>query len=196
MMSLGIVNNLSVKLLNEPGYEGKITSEILLEHFAFGEPFSLTNLGRVSINQLYSNNYNDCLWVVIDSDSITFEELCEEFDTIEDMIVSQVIHLEYEKLSDIVYITHLDHEYIFYTKLEYEERKKNYKQKGTAQERIKTFKIDNSRIPFDYQCKLFIKDELNNVSTIKEEQFLCYVLDSYFKHKDLLKEYFCKTRQG
>ena len=55
---------------------------------------------------------------------------------------------------------------------------------------MKSFKIDNSRIPFDYRCEVLRKDENGNDLPKKDEQFLCYVLESYFKNKDLLKEYF------
>ena len=55
---------------------------------------------------------------------------------------------------------------------------------------MKSFKIDNSRIPFDYRCEVLRKDENGKDLPQKDEQFLCYVLESYFKHKDLLKEYF------
>lgn len=78
----------------------------------------------------------------------------------------------------------------FYTIDEYENRMSNATQKGTAKTRMKSFKIDNSRIPFDYRCEVLRKDENGNDLPQKDEQLLCYVLESYFKHKDLLKEYF------
>ena len=69
----------------------------------------------------------------------------------------------------------------------------NVAQKGTAKTRIKSFKIDNSEIPFNYKCKVLRKDENGNDLPMGYEQFLCYVLECYFKHKDLLKEYFHKV---
>lgn len=96
----------------------------------------------------------------------------------------------YEIEGECAFITHLDHEYVFYTIDEYENRMSSATQKGTAKTRMKSFKIDNSRIPFDYRCEVLRKDENGNDLPQKDEQFLCYVLESYFKHKDLLKEYF------
>ena len=68
-------------------------------------------------------------------------------------------------------------------------------QKGEAKTRMKSFKIDNSRIPFDFRCEIKRKDENGNERPTQKEQFLCYVLESYFKHKDLLTEYFQKVHQ-
>ena len=128
--------------------------------------------------------------ITIDPQNITFEELCENFEVYNDMVVTQVVHLQYEIEGECTFITHLDHEYVFYTIDEYENRMSNATQKGTAKTRMKSFKIDNSRIPFDYRCEVLRKDENGNDLPQKDEQFLCYVLESYFKHKDLLKEYF------
>lgn len=194
MMSMGIVNNLAVRLLNEPGYNGQIDCVYLAEALERGEQFDFVNLGSYSVSKLYSTNYGDCLWVVIDPENITFEELCEDFDSFEDMVVTQVVHLQYRNLGDNVYITHLDHEYIFYTVEEYEKRLGDVTQKGTAQRRMKSFKIDNSKIPFDFRCEIFRKDENGNDLPVEKEQFLCYVLECYFKHKDLLNEYFQKVQ--
>ena len=155
-----------------------------------GKVFDFVNLGNYSISRLYSKEYENCMWVVIDPQNITFEELCKEFEIYNDMIVTQVVHLQYEMNEECAYITHLDHEYVFYTVDEYENRMKNATQKGTAKTRMKSFKIDNSRIPFDYRCEVIRKDEHGNDLPQKDEQFLCYVLECYFKHKDLLKEYF------
>ena len=193
MMSMGLVNNLAVRLLNEPGYEGNMSCEYLTEALERGEQFDFVNLGSYSVSKLYSTKYEDCLWVVIDPENIIFEELFEDFETFEDMVVTQVVHLQYENLEDEFFITHLDHEYIFYTIDEYNKRMLDVTQKGTAKQRMKSFKIDNSKIPFDFRCEIFRKDELGNDLPVEKEQFLCYVLECYFKHKDLLSEYFQKV---
>ena len=194
MMSKGMVNNLAVRLLNEPGYEGNMSCEYLAEALERGEQFDFVNLGSYSVSKLYSTKYEDCLWVVIDPENITFEELCEDFESFEDMVVTQVVHLQYENLEDEFFITHLDHEYIFYTIEEYNKRMLDITQKGTAKQRMKSFKIDNSKIPFDFRCEIFRKDENGNDLPVEKEQFLCYVLECYFKHKDLLSEYFQKVK--
>ena len=195
MKDKGVICNLAVRLLNEPGYDGKMYCEYLQEALERGEQFDLANLGSYSVSKLYSTQYENCLWVVIDPGNITFEELCEDFETVEDMIVTQVVHLEYETSGDGAFITHLDHEYIFYTIEEYEKRMHDETQKGQAKTRMKSFKIDNSKIPFDFRCEIKCKDENGNELPIQKEQFLCYVLESYFKHKDLLTEYFQKVHR-
>ena len=55
--------------------------------------------------------------------------------------------MQYIKDGDETYITHLDHEFIFYTVDEYEARINNVHQKGTVRPRMKSFKIDNAKIP-------------------------------------------------
>lgn len=193
MMSKGMVSDLAVRLLNEPGYKGKMYCEYLAEALERGEQFDFVNLGSYSVSKLYSTKYEDCLWVVIDPENIIFEELCEDFETFEDMVVTQVVHLQYKNLTGEICITHLDHEYIFYTLDEYGKRMRDVTQKGTAKQRMKSFKIDNSKIPFDFRCEIYRKDESGNDLPVEKEQFLCYVLECYFKHKDLLNEYFQKV---
>lgn len=190
MISIGIIKDFSVRLCNEPGYSGKLCYEYVTEAVERGKIFDFVNLGNYSINKLYSKEYENCMWIAIDPQNITFEELCSNFDVYNDMIVTQVVHLQYEKEGECTYITHLDHEYVFYTIDEYNNRMSNAAQKGTAKTRMKSFKIDNSRIPFDYRCEVLEKDENGNDLVRNYEHFLYYVLDCYFKHKDLLKEYF------
>ena len=76
------------------------------------------------------------MWVVIDPQNITFEELCKNFEVYNDMVVTQVVHLQYKKEGNCTYITHLDHEYVFYTIDEYDNRMGNVTQKGTAKTRL------------------------------------------------------------
>lgn len=192
MLSIGIIKDFSIRLFNEPGYAGELECAYLAEALERGKVFDFVNLGSYSVSRLYSEKYENCMWIVIDPQNITFEELCDNFESYNDMIVTQVVHLQYEKERDSAYITHLDHEYVFYTIDEYENRMNDVTQKGTAKTRMKSFKIDNSRIPFDYRCKVLRKDEDVNDLPQEDEQFLCYVLECYFKHKELLKEYFHK----
>ena len=71
----------------------------------------------------------------------------------------------------------MDHEYIFYSLEEYVKRLSDIKQKGNILKRIKTFKIDNSKIPF------ILEDGMN---------VLLFFLNEYFKSEKLLLEYFQK----
>ena len=192
MINNNMIKDFAVRLENESGYQGKLTSQIFTESFELGMPFDFVNLGKSFVSKLYSEIYMDCLWVVIDSGNITFEELCEDEEMYSGMKVTQVVHLEHFSENGTFYISHLDHEYIFYSDDEYHKRLENPDQKGEASKRMKSFKIDNSKIPFDYQCEVHVKDITGEESKIEHEQFLYFVLDCYFKHKDLLKEYFGK----
>ena len=37
---------------------------------------------------------------------------------------------------------------------------------------------------FDFRCDIYRKDENGNDLPVEKEQFLCYVLECYFNHKD------------
>ncbi|MCM1054649.1 MAG: hypothetical protein NC394_03915 [Bacteroides sp.] len=194
MRSNEMIGDFAVRLFNEPGYEGKMDSEYIAEALERGKVFDFVNLGNYSVSKLYSEKYENCMWVVIDPQNITFEELSEDFDIYDDMIVTQVIHLQYSLEDGNAYITHLDHEYVFYSVDEYDKRLGDVRQKGETKTRMKSFKIDHAKIPFDSRCMIFRKDENGNDFDLppQDEQFLCYVLERYFKHKDLLREYFQK----
>lgn len=121
-------------------------------------------------------NYENALWIKHNKlkKHLTFEETCDDFELLNENIVTQLIHLEYFVENNQYYISHLDHEYIIYSLDEYSERLMNSDVKGHR--KVKTFKIDDSRIPF--------------FDKYKNEYFLFIVLNSFFINKDLLNEYF------
>lgn len=155
--------------------EDKLGLSYLTEAIERGTIFNLTNFGKDSITKLYSNDYEDQLWIIIDDKNITFEEFLNDFIVYGESIVTQVVHAEYIIDDNIIYISHIDHEFIFYTLDEFEERKNNPRQKGNAKKRYKTFKVDNSRIP--------IVDK-------QDTNLFLIVLEEYFRNKDLIQEYF------
>lgn len=176
LMGSGNISNLA--LLPDYNFAGDGILDITyaLEELEYGKIFSLANADIVPLSKLYDlDNQQDSLWVKIDKSNITFEELLDDFDVHDDSIVTQVVHLEYIDKDGELFIQHIDHEYIFYTELEYEVRQKNGCQKGSAVTRVKTFKVDGSRIP------LYLGDG---------SFFLYLVLSEYFKKIDLLAEYF------
>lgn len=149
----------------------------LNEDMAQGTKLNLNLTELPDVSEFYSREvYTNKLWVKHDrsKNSITFEELLEDFDVDGEKIVTQVIHLEYKHGHDGYHIAHLDHEYIYYTMGEYENRLNNPDTKGSG--KVKTFKLDNSKIPFTYK--------------INDEFFLFQVLDTFLKNKDLIEEYF------
>lgn len=188
MMKEYYIKDLSVRLFNNYGFDGKIDINIIQESIEFGKKFDLSNLEECSVTKLYGIEDKNCLWVNIDKENITFEEIYDSPYDYNNQFITQVIHLQYKKIDNEYYITHLDHEYIFYLLDEYVERTKNIKQKGTASKRVKSFKIDNSKIPFDYKCR--IQKNENSMLSEKREQFLYFILDLYFINKENLLEYF------
>lgn len=193
LMENGQIKNLALRASGEI-FLGKEETEEVMEEIERGRIFSLVNL-PCGIARLYSQNYEDALWVIVDETNITFEELCENFQVNGDNVVTQVIHLQYRREPTGIYITHLDQEYIFYTEDEFDVRRRNPRKKGAAHARLKSFKIDSSRISFDFAHTVQWKDQTGNLLPPVRLPFLCYVLDCYFQHKDLLQEYFQNLTQ-
>ena len=154
--------------------------ELLTEELERGRYFSLNLSDLPDVTKLYSEVYDDQLWVIKRDDDIYFEELSEDFDSYKESIVTRLFHVEINNK----YCIHLDFEYIFYTFEEFERRKRDAKKKGDAQTRRKLFKLDDCKIPFDY------KVELGNGTNKYYVPLLYFFLDSFFKHKNLLEEYF------
>lgn len=135
-----------------------------------------------NITRFYSDYmYKEQFWVFHNAKkkSIVFEEIND--DKLDDncFVITNVIHLMYFEENGDFYISHIDHERIYYTIGEFDEKfkTKNFSIKGRKE---KTFKIDNSRIPIDFMH--------NN------EYFIYRVLDSYILNKDILEEYFTKLK--
>lgn len=143
-----------------------------LESLEIGQYFSLQKFKNISINKLCDDSYQNFLWITVDNSNITFEEILDDFIENGDSVASQVIHIEYFFENNSLFIKHLDHEYILYTLEEYENRKTNSHQRGFN--KIKTFKIDNSKIPI----------------MVDDENILISIISIYFKRLDLLEEYF------
>lgn len=152
-------------------------SLLAMEEKEFGYPMQLDITSLPELSKFYStDNYDNNLWVQHDQrkQSLTFEELLDDFEVTGDDVVTQVVHLEYTSENNKFFITHLDHEFIIYTIDQYKERRSNSGVKGYR--KVKTFKVDGSMIPFDMR--------------LGEDVFLIQVLDSYFNNRDLIQEYF------
>lgn len=172
-------------------YDGKNTRQLLTEEFEYGKPFNNTRIAEVPVTKLCSENYYDKLWIISDCDNITFEETYDERPTYKNSIVTQMVHLRYKLIDGNVFIVHIDHEFIFYSKDEYKRRMDNAYEKGKQYKRIKSFIINDSLIPFDYKIDRVVIN--SNDNHLKESvPFIIYVLKKYFKHWDLIDEYFSK----
>jgi hypothetical protein len=173
--------------LKEKGFVGKLSIRPhyyrLLKDFIpseeekeFGKYFEFKNLKESFVTKLYDYKSNDILWINIKNKNITFEEILDDFEILDDEIIkTKVLHCEYFKDNEKFYISHLDYEYIYYSIDEFEKRKNSVNQKGNKEKRTKIFKIDNSKIPI-------ILDNGVNV--------LMFFLNQYFQQKELIKEYF------
>jgi len=146
---------------------------IALEEMAFGKKFTLNIKELPSITQLYNIDY-DNLWIKKDDKNIIFEEVLnidEDLLKCKEYVVTQVLHLQYFEKNSKYFISHLDHEYIFYSKEEFKKRISNPDIKG---KKFKTFKIDNSNIPI----------------IVNGENILYKFLEYLFINVELLNEYF------
>ena len=183
------IGELSFRGIDKKIYPGRIITGYIMEEIEYGLQFKLDVKTLPEVTKLYSKDYHDQLWVCVSSTDIQFEELCNEFKTQNESIVTQVIHLMYKYHGKNPVITHIDHEYIFYTIEEYERRLKDPTVKGKEQKRVKTFKVDAANIEMDYLCTVVIVRDNNGPVKIRVP-FLYFILNTYFSHKDLLNEYF------
>lgn len=156
---------------------GKVTTMRVQDHLETGNYFNSVNLDHSTITKLYDAAYST-LWINVVGDnqkrqsprSITFEELTTDMMKHNESIITQVIHCEYILVAGEYLISHLDHEFIFYTTDEYHKRQSNPLQKGNARKRIKTFKIDEARIPLVTTTVLFdiLKIKFRSVDLVEE----------------------------
>ena len=133
-----------------------------------------TRLPSPAIYRYYSDSSQDSIWVFVKENSIVFEEILQNQEVLEDCVVTQLIHLEYYCENNDFFISHIDHEYVFYTYDEFDARELNSDQKGSARKRIKTFKIDGSKVPFLLSDDVF---------------FLITILDAFLINTDLLIDF-------
>ena len=166
-------------------FDGTCEDQRLSEDVERGKLYSFDFNHFVDVTKLYSETYNDQLWIIKDGNNLYFEELDEDFDEYEDSVVTRMLHAEIE---DDFYICHMDFEYIFYSLEEFEKRKQEPNTKGTYKKRCKLFKIDKCQIPFDYKVEMLTR----NNSKIQDPLFY-FILNLYFKHTNLLNEYFSRT---
>lgn len=180
-------------------FTGKHIDKSLEHELETGKLFSIKGIGAIPITKLYSSQYRDCVWIRIDDTNITFEELCEDEQRYEDSIVTQVVHLEYEKAGDTLLINHIDHEFVFYDEKDYYIRINKADIKGEKYPRLKSFKIDNARIPIDLPCERMVTlgRDRDGAEIQKDEvvPFIVLILKSYFKHTELIDEYFEKMNR-
>lgn len=103
---------------------------------------------RPSVSKFYKPGSEDKAWCSITENSMTFEEIAHIPELLEDCAVTRMIHLEYFVNDGRFFVSHIDHEFIFYTLEEFDLRANDPYQKGNARKRLKTFKIDQSAVPF------------------------------------------------
>lgn len=152
-----------------------------LESMDYGRIFSYDLKELPDISCFYDENSVDNKLVVkkqIENSkiSLTFETLKNDFISQDEQIITNLIHLEIETIDNEEFITHLDHEFIFYTLDEYEKKINKHSNKGFK--KVKTFKIDNSRIPLKYNYK--------------DTPILIYFIMELLDNKELITEYFSK----
>ncbi|EJL4302715.1 hypothetical protein NMJ10_004547, partial [Escherichia coli] len=156
-----------------------VTNQLIsLEERMFGQKFSF-NLDRLpDLSRFYDiNAQNDNVWVTVVKEenkfSITFEETLEDtFYDKELNVVTNLVHVEVTKKNGIDVINHIDHEYIVYDVDTYFKRLDDPAVKG--EHKIKTFKIDNAKIPINYKYQntnvlfLMVYESMNKKDLVRE----------------------------
>lgn len=147
----------------------------LLEDVVFGKKFEGKLTSILNQNEFVDSTSNDRFLVYcIGVNSVVFEEIIGKSSVdLEQKIVTQGVHIMFDEQT----ITHLDHEFFFYTQEEFENKKSNIKQYASVndEDKYKTFKIDGAKI--DYTSE-------------PSENLLYQVLHTFFRNHELIDEYF------
>lgn len=132
------------------------------------------------------NDFDNQFWVKKTEEELIFEELYQKAFSKSNYYTTQMVHIRYKQSVGGAVINHIDHEYIYYTPEEYENRRKAIYMdvKGTARRRQKTFKVDDAVIPEQYQVPV------NVFGRETTYDFIPFVLYTLFKNTMLLDEYF------
>lgn len=181
-----MIKSLSFRGKNHMIFSGKNDREIILESKDTGKLFSykIDNLPKVT--QMSNCNYRNKLVVVHKDNDLYFEEINDKSVNNNDFIETQIVHFKFNTNRNIV--THLDHEYVYYSKEEFYDKGHILDKKGTYKERYKTFKLDECSIPIDLMCT---SHTIMNKDTLEIKiPFIFYVLNECFEREDLLHEYF------
>jgi hypothetical protein len=189
-----LITTLSFRLKDGCIKNGINKDDELIHEVQRGKTFSKINIGNEILpNMLSDKNYKNLFFISFSLNDITFEEIEEQPQNYKGTLVTQVIHLMFSSIHNVNTITHIDHEYVFYTPEQLETRKNKSSIKGDAYPRIKTFKADGCNIPLMYQCNVKWKEidyvERKCKDVEMEIPFIQFVLESYFVHKELIKEF-------
>lgn len=132
------IGNLAFR--GEEVYNGKLDIEFFNEELEYGVLFNWNlvrnmNVSISDVTKLYSEEYDNQLWIrkeqCTEYVNLYFEELKKESDE-KDIITTRMLHIKVAEKNGIYMIEHMDFEYIYYTKEEYQNRKVDYKIKGEA----------------------------------------------------------------
>ncbi|MHA6284980.1 hypothetical protein ACX3SL_17825 [Morganella morganii] len=151
---------------------------IMHEERMFGRNFSFNLDELPDLSRFFDiNAQDDNVWVTVEKEenkfSITFEETLEDtFYDKELNIVTNLVHVEVTKKNGSNVINHIDHEYIVYDLETYFKRLDDPAVKG--EHKIKTFKIDNAKIPINYKYQnmnvlfLIVYESMNKKDLVRE----------------------------
>lgn len=150
-------------------------SFMIFDEKEYGKKYSYENLKKDSLKEnIKFSDYEigNKLFIKAFKNELTFEEIQEipnAFDDFE-LMYTKVVHLIFFAENEILYIKHIDLEYIFYTLDEYIERFEhdNFEQKGTKYKRQKIFKIDNAKIDLINHLYDLVYYSLDNKNLVDE----------------------------
>ncbi len=132
----GYINKLSLKGKNDYVFDGIVKTAPLCEQVERGLLFNWDIEKLPKITKLYNEEiYNDNMWIQVLDNDIIFEEMLNNEFKQDNNIITNAVHIVFYKKDNDYFISHMDHEFIFYSVEEYEERKKQYNQKGIKKTR-------------------------------------------------------------
>ena len=147
---------------------------LILEDIQYGIAPSIERLKSKLSNyqiKLIDINLKDSLWVWNKNTDLYLEEIVNDFNIYQESVVTRMIHIEFLKEENLLYIKHIDFEYIFYSEEEFISREDNINQKGQKYIRQKIFKIDNAKILLNDLFLYYISYNIFTNTSLVNEAF-------------------------
>lgn len=141
----------------------------------YGKKYNIDDIKKIKIKEntkFVDYEVENKLYVKLVENELTFEEIQKDINIFDgsNVIYTKVVHVIFLIEDEILYIKHIDLEYIFYTLDEYIERfdNDNFEQKGSKYKRQKIFKIDNAKINLVENLYDLIYNSMDNKNLIDE----------------------------
>jgi hypothetical protein len=151
------------------------TTYMTFDEKEYGKKYNIDDIKKIKLKEntkFVDYKVENKFYVKLVENELTFEEIQKDINIFDgsNVIYTKVVHVIFLIEDEILYIKHIDLEYIFYTLDEYIERfdNDNFEQKGSKYKRQKIFKIDNAKINLVENLYDLIYNSMDNKNLIDE----------------------------